>query len=1275
MEERDDVRNNTHVLMNLNESPLSSTNFPAWGPAVTVAAAMLIFLAASFYIRHRKVVKKREILMDYFYIIFQYGGLRRKRMVAALCNTNAITLRELGRSFMISFDSIANSDNSCPFYLEDSSFGQGGPSMTPGANKKTFFRNRGMISAKKARGPFRRYNTQSDDSPSLNPVSLQDILMRFKTKRATTTTSPNPGQSSGYHRHGKLEGSSMCAIHGDDLEYPSYIEENEEPRYKRQRRNAYVAHVDSPGPRFADIVTEVGRRSLGNVMPSGEAMRSSPYPGKRNSEPWHNLEGGCSCLEHPHDAAHHSRVFQLNGERLSPSNFVCGSHGYIPKLSQAGSLGGSCCSYRNSEPTILIHPASTDVDPTQGWTDIRNRYTNGIVFLKKVPKGDGSTGEFYYEEQREPSVDLARRASLSKVSYVPSGNMNDYYNCLSSPKKTTSDPPIGTATTTTKSPTRKIINLEPVKSKRSRLSLGEIAVSNFNRRIEIVSESLQESSAHESSLESKGSQDSTVNPQHSKYKSTWLKFKNVFTGSRSTTHSSKSSKSTSLIEDRQRRRGRRQDSRWKRFFSVLTGFRSLPESKVTSRSLDCPKCSVSVPSGLDYHTKCHSMDIESGLGLLDLTMSRTSLHEDKCNDCSDSAASARPKSLKLQCQTRSVPEELSKLRHQYQLLKTTPECKRPSQEISALIARRYRKRLDPKEASSLSLPLSRKDFGTCSSKSGMTFTLDPTNKLRDMEHCHETCMLNSGKSFQQAGSLGEGSTDRNYFSRRFRNLSPLPETCIGGSCKNDGLCPHADGDTISERSIYLTPSHFINEKNFEFDKEFNFNLLDNTDLRRHYCSKSSECLNKLENSATNFRKVSSDTHLVHVTRKQLTSGGFRLSNNELDTRVTISNEYSNINFYSSVNISSDIQISSFPRNNQSDYSSSNLNLEQRLLGLSNETVYFDSISALGTPGAMSPLEPKNVLSGATTSLPLGAVTPLDSESLSYFESNHKINSQENMSSELISPSPNPSQLSSPFVSRSPSPCQFWPTTPQPFSYANYSQLAIPTPTRSAFIGSPMTDKSHDRSNILGVTSKVPVPLTAIGDGLISLGLTPNNQLTGNIDTDQLTAGEETKSDKLSELNLSSKLSRIVDTKATGTASANDKGQMTSNDRKQVRGECDLLCDLEDKQLTHQPSPGGSRNPTPTRSFSTPSPTLDKPSNHQSASPDEIYRANVSRLPRFARRASQGTAVPFVQHQDLITARMANERNPPLRESSTETSLSYSALPVSMATSNGDLANG
>ncbi|KAI8787425.1 uncharacterized protein LOC106076574 [Biomphalaria glabrata] len=1244
MEERASS-NNTETLMSQDARKVHSSPFPAWAPAVTVAAAMMIFLAASFYIRHRKVVKKRELLMDYFYIIFQYGGLRRKRMVAALCNTNAITLRELGRSFMISFDSIANSDNSCPFYLEDASYPPGS-NYIPGANKKTFFRSRGMISGKKARGPFRRYNTQSDESPSLNPVSLQDILMRFKTKRSTVT-SPTPGRNF-KNRYGKLEGSSMCAIHGDELDYNSYIEENEEPQYRRQRRNAYVAQTDSPGSRFADIVTEVGRRSLGSVVTH---TSTSPYPGKRNSEPWQTLEGGCHCLEHQHEVSQHPRVFQLNSERLSPSNVVCGSHGYIPKLAAAGSLGGSCCSYRNSEPTIVIHPASIDVDPTQGWTDIRNKHTNGIVFLKKVPKGDGTTGEFYYEEQREPSVDLARRASLSKVSYVPSGNMNEYYNCLASPKKTNAEPPIGT-NPVTKSPL-KGANLQPTKNKRSRLSLGEIAVSNFNRRIEIVSESLHESSAHESSLESKGSQEASANPHHSKYKSTWLKFKNVFSGSRSS-NSGKSSKSISLIEDRQRRRNRRQDSRWKRFFSVFTGFTSLPETKVTSHSLDCPKCSASAPSGLDCRTKFHSMDIESGLGLLDTAMSRSSTHDEKTQQCSANRTPICPQSSRLPAHTQSVPEELSKLRYQYQ-------PKRP-QDVSFL-PRRYRKRFDPTEASSLSLPLSRKDFGSFAAKSGLNFSLDSPTKPETKQDFAETFPLLSANRLQQSGSTGKGSLDKVFFNRRVRNLSPLPETCCGGP--KTGLSSlNTEGDNISEGSIYLTPSNFIREHNLSKENDFTLNFVENMALHNKQRYRSSDCLIKVEDPVTDIvhvRKVFSETSLAQASKKQIRTRNFVTPDIKLNENTTnsVSHDYSNCNFYSSINIASEESNSPSDEINYPQHLFSSIfHLEQKPFGQSSETVYFDSVSAVGTPSATSPLDSGKTFSDA---LMLSNCKPCLSHDL-----DNKASSLENISmgSEYNSPSLNPSQISSPYLSRSPSPCQFWQNSPK-----NFSQLAIPTPTRSAFVSSVTAAQSLTLSNGFNLALKTQLHGSKI---LLPLKSTTEKQFD-SCTTKQ--AGDGTNchtnvSETSPEIYVLQRCAEdgdgiILLSKETHMPKHKDLDNVISNNLYEDVFDTDLHSEHDHTHTISQVTPEGTRHPTPTRSFSTPSPTFEKPYTNPSASPDELYRANVSRLPRFARRASQGAPVPYVQNQDFITARLAGEKNGPLRESSTE----GKEAPVGHVTSN------
>ncbi|GFR94577.1 hypothetical protein ElyMa_004406900 [Elysia marginata] len=558
-------------------TPFPRSSMPAWAPSVAVALAMLIFLTASFYIRHRKVVKKRELLMDYFYIIFQYGGLRRKRMVAALCNTNAITLRELGRSFMISFDSVNNPENSCPFFLEDNSaFGASQNfAAANSAHKKTFF-NRATLNSRKYRIPFRRNATAnfSDENPASYPVSFHDILMKFKSKRPPPAPPGTPCMRPRSPSQFEMQGSSMCTIHGDDFDYEKYMEENEINSpvfYRRTRRNAYIPQ---PSARFADLVNEAKRHSLGSVY-----QEHVLNEGKRNSEPC-ELRGPSGT----------SGVFQVYGDHLSP--------------------GDASRTPRNlSEPTILVHSASSDwSNDGNGWTELPGPSgEGGVVFVRRLSRVDAQPGEYTYNHDSMPAppLGLAKRANLSKVN-VQSGNMTEYYNCLQRDTTVCQTPdksPVNTSGENT--PTREP-GPWPPRRKRGRLSLGEIAVSNLNRRIDLTSESLKD-----------------YYPEvQERSKNRWARFKHVFSGSRlgssksssiPSNHSSGKGKALvpPIAEERARKRAYHQQTsktRWQKFVNAFTGFRSLPEQNSTQSQVQLPSGSRSYPAGLNMQQASSSCE-------------------------------------------------------------------------------------------------------------------------------------------------------------------------------------------------------------------------------------------------------------------------------------------------------------------------------------------------------------------------------------------------------------------------------------------------------------------------------------------------------------------------------------------------------------------------------------------------------------------------------------------------------------------------------------------
>ena len=74
-----------------------------WIPALVVGCGMVVFLSLSFFSHHKRVRRKRELLMDYLSALLYSGAWTRGRSVSILCNTNSIALSELGRSFKIKF--------------------------------------------------------------------------------------------------------------------------------------------------------------------------------------------------------------------------------------------------------------------------------------------------------------------------------------------------------------------------------------------------------------------------------------------------------------------------------------------------------------------------------------------------------------------------------------------------------------------------------------------------------------------------------------------------------------------------------------------------------------------------------------------------------------------------------------------------------------------------------------------------------------------------------------------------------------------------------------------------------------------------------------------------------------------------------------------------------------------------------------------------------------------------------------------------------------------
>ena len=72
-----------------------------WIPALAVGCSMAVFLSLSFYSHHRRVRRKRELLMDYVSTLLYSGAWDRGRSVSVLCNTHIMTLSDLTSSFKV----------------------------------------------------------------------------------------------------------------------------------------------------------------------------------------------------------------------------------------------------------------------------------------------------------------------------------------------------------------------------------------------------------------------------------------------------------------------------------------------------------------------------------------------------------------------------------------------------------------------------------------------------------------------------------------------------------------------------------------------------------------------------------------------------------------------------------------------------------------------------------------------------------------------------------------------------------------------------------------------------------------------------------------------------------------------------------------------------------------------------------------------------------------------------------------------------------------------
>lgn len=1192
--EEPEVFNRTNGIMPLARPQSYPTPpFPAWLPAVTVAVSMLVFLAGSFYLRHRKVMKKRQILMDYFYIIFQYGGSRRKRMVTALCNTNAITLRELGRSFMISCESMPgnDNDNSCPFYLDDSDAKPPGHLRRP-LTKKYSLLKRGFTITRRHRGPFLKMKTQSEENGRQYPYSFQDIVMKLGGRRHHTDSS----RSRSANRHAltmpQFEGCSMSTIHGDEMEYNTPKENCRSSEFSnKQRRNAYILQYDKSIPRFADVAAEVGRHSLGHGAPDRLSAQHSPYPGKRNSEPWHNLYDPES-----QNQGLQPDVFHVQGSMLSPSNVVCGSHGYISSIDKESNAYQP---YRNSEPTIMVHSPSIDADASQGWNDIRSRYTNGVVFLKRVSKEDGSPGEYYYEEERPPSADRPARSSLSKVSYVPSGNMNQYQNCIVSSNK---DKSSKEEETQGKKPKGDNMSQGMSKSKRGRLNLGRLGVGTFSRRIDLASDSLQDYEP-EHSAENKSSPDSASH-QRTSPRTTWTRFKNVFSGSRDTQSVSLQAKPAACLSatEQQKTKTARERTNWQKFLSVFTGFRSFPEDKKEDELIDLPKSSNSVPSGLNLignNSDAKFIDMEAGMRMLPfeisndpspesskhLTLSAASSFSDSENDNSVTNSSTvyqtdrqRPTSLNLNSRAQSFPDDIIHPRQYLQrfqkvfdapgLIKNRPYLNRPINQKYIQVNNCFAPPAAPLSKWKRDFKSYSFEAGYCSPSGEYRFKRRPT--FMDSSHAATPDRLEGNCS----------GSETSVCPRRFRSLSPLLEINCADSNKGAGTECTTNLQSLQSSSVYMTP---IQDNGKSFGSEvksceeiLNLDALTLDQEVLDYTSSNLQHQDFLPINANS--EESDDEHTVN-------SDAFKYPNFPTIESDSLKSDYSDARLQPHTMFGSNGKLP------QSCFLIPN----QKIVSRSSDSVYYDTFSALGTP---SPSDSKDM---DFAKIPLiehtwrnedtGLINCIDNV-LPVMPSSHDAIVSPNVLDMQTPATREPPIISSGHV----------PSSQQSRLLSNESLTSLDRQCNKLFCvlsTESYTTQGTDSAQVTTVDSLPKSP-------------EPNIDFK-SAQSAQLSLNERHHRSPL--LPCSFDITQFESLPVPARNSSTNEHQNTSSES----------------------TPKSSRASTPTRRHSNPSPSPERSQCRQSGcyTPDELYMANVTRLPRLSKRLGHSGTMPSLCHVKYI----------------------------------------
>lgn len=823
---------------------------------------------------------------------------------------------------------------------------------------------------------------------------------------------------------------SLSSIHDDDpaahISYHTGYEDNSSRAH--ERRNAFVFNYDSSGSVIMEEDLEkptFERPPIPSIVL--ERLQQQSSGGKRNSEPIY-YEGGYDPYPNSHLA-----VMPDDGTKIYGTRVLYPSTDRISK-SESGTL------YRNSEPTIMIHSASNDFDSSFELEDIQSQCSNGLVFVRKVTNEDGSVDRYYINERPAQSFNQQHRASLSKVSYVPSGNMNDYYhNCLHSPNRTKpdiqrtseesgsteskSDEKSKSAWPWKKPGGKKTAEIEvpnPLNSRRGRLSLGDIAVSNFNRRIvDFPSESL--GSTHDSDNDAtcnKVSKDQTP----AKPATAWRRLKNVFSGSRSSQSSvtkMKQMKTMQSSEERVKRGGRRTHGKWNRFVSVLMGFRTFPESRRSKAPSLQNNNSKSLPMGLDkqarsteefdFHRSYHAISFDS----------HNAHYVNKFPEHPSFFSRFKkrmmpPPGMRAPPKTQSFPEDILKnSTDSSQFVYPSPRRNiLPSLRQSG---RKYKRKHASYE--SYTRPRSHSDAHhyyhlTSSQSSGD----DPYYK-----HYQNMSTMSSPRSksplfaiFQDSDGVYQKNRDR-----RYKSLSPLPERWFKSMSRRKSHASrshsHSERSSFSERGKSVLP-YLAYSADFAFplgliDKQLRSDRLPGNDKTTLPPVPKDKSANKsLQSSANNIEHLDYTLGANHVDwdHSKLTKYRHSLSGPMFNVNSATDNAHSDQDqVMNSDNIDKSFEKEKLLLRDQKKAQTLTLDVDPKVLANSMDSVYFDTVSILGSPA--------NSLKQSTTpTTPMDKNESVELEIHSPDKSYFSTNSKGNMSRESTMPSSsleNPSRFS------------------------------------------------------------------------------------------------------------------------------------------------------------------------------------------------------------------------------------------------------------------------